>query len=944
MGASDTILKGADDAAARVTPVRLRTANGEEWTIYANTIFNIYGAGLMAVASKKVLYPEWYAANVEGESPLTGPAKARRLAEAQAMMDALTPAQKAQLSKAGGDAYFLNSLKERESSRTDSIRTKVSSLLCSSLDGSWAASLYEEGGPLNRRDIQSIYNTVTARLQEKSAILAWKKIASLINYTWTPGTDVNTFVQRKLKLYAECQLMLPTLVLPETIFVGQLLSATIAVDELKNETSEIERKNLKANTRLSFVESGKALATVQERDAARSMWRSGTRQERSGTPASKAKALVAGATDASPLTMRQMQDCLNEALSFRSTTNSNNPQPSHGGGGSSTECWSWRDAGACKFGDNCSFDHASKTGTGSGGKGTHHQPKKKGELCTKCGRSGHTAVMCNTSVMHLQLAQASKVKGLACLAVDMSHASSGAPGPSLTRVSCLRSLADTSPTITGYLDSGSNHTIFPASAPLLDIQACNYAIHGVDARNSILVNQKGSIDAITSGGARLPFNDVLRSEHVKSALFSVAHFDKAGYTTIFGGGKATIVPTDSLEWTSSEVTTEAAMDGQGMYPLTLDVCVPPISATAAVGVTTTPTGTRVGSTTSMYNKTAPRSTMPTLSVVPGRSLAQSFVAAEEEAATTGASLSLANHTQGVWLTPNTEDLGLEVSTDYRAVHDNVKVMALRAKAAGVEPHWVRHGLLSENYWRIRGQPEVDVDVPTSLITEWNTDDGGESAPMVAFAQLAKTYWDGLSEYERLHAQTHMSAKNMRRAYPGLKIPERMFCAACVRGKIHSQSFKPSSQPMTWKAGERLESDGCGPYHYSLGGATYTFRYTCSFSKYVWNVPVKHMDKQLLKLNWVVADSQSRSGRELRVFKADGHPVYDNAAVRKFLLDRGARLELSGAYAPQSNGLPERMNRTIDEATATIMAHAGDAPAYLWAEAQNCATFVYNHMR
>jgi hypothetical protein len=58
--------------------------------------------------------------------------------------------------------------------------------------------------------------------------------------------------------------------------------------------------------------------------------------------------------------------------------------------------------------------------------------------------------------------------------------------------------------------------------------------------------------------------------------------------------------------------------------------------------------------------------------------------------------------------------------------------------------------------------------------------------------------------------------------------------------------------------------------------------------------------------------------------------------------RGIRWISSAAHAQQQNGAAERMQRTIDETACAVMAHAGDVPAYLWAECNNCIVFVHNH--
>ena len=57
-------------------------------------------------------------------------------------------------------------------------------------------------------------------------------------------------------------------------------------------------------------------------------------------------------------------------------------------------------------------------------------------------------------------------------------------------------------------------------------------------------------------------------------------------------------------------------------------------------------------------------------------------------------------------------------------------------------------------------------------------------------------------------------------------------------------------------------------------------------------------------------------------------------------DSGIKRELTTPYNPQQNGVAERKNRTIMEATRAML-HDQDLPMHLWAEAAKTTVYVQN---
>jgi len=75
-------------------------------------------------------------------------------------------------------------------------------------------------------------------------------------------------------------------------------------------------------------------------------------------------------------------------------------------------------------------------------------------------------------------------------------------------------------------------------------------------------------------------------------------------------------------------------------------------------------------------------------------------------------------------------------------------------------------------------------------------------------------------------------------------------------------------------------------------------------------------------------------------RSDNGEEYINKDFTHFRTREGIRREWTAPYKPEQNGVAERKNRTIVEAT-TAMLYDQDMPKFLWAEACNTAVYVQN---
>lgn len=86
--------------------------------------------------------------------------------------------------------------------------------------------------------------------------------------------------------------------------------------------------------------------------------------------------------------------------------------------------------------------------------------------------------------------------------------------------------------------------------------------------------------------------------------------------------------------------------------------------------------------------------------------------------------------------------------------------------------------------------------------------------------------------------------------------------------------------------------------------------------------------------------ENESGRRIQRFRSDNGGEYMSRAFDDLLAEHGITRESPPPYWPQSNGVAERVNRSISEGIVSLLAQAG-APKTLWAEALQAFVFIKN---
>nr|GFA26233.1 hypothetical protein [Tanacetum cinerariifolium] len=153
--------------------------------------------------------------------------------------------------------------------------------------------------------------------------------------------------------------------------------------------------------------------------------------------------------------------------------------------------------------------------------------------------------------------------------------------------------------------------------------------------------------------------------------------------------------------------------------------------------------------------------------------------------------------------------------------------------------------------------------------------------------------------------------NLVQGLPKMKFEKDHLCSACEQGKIHRKHHKSKTDFALNKPLYLLQMDLCGPMHVeSINEKRYVLVVVDDYLRYTWRV------------------------------RTDNGTEFKNKTLAKFFDEVVVTQQFSAARTPQQNGIVERRNRTLVEATRTMLTFA-NLPLFLWAEAIATTCFTQN---
>jgi hypothetical protein len=124
---------------------------------------------------------------------------------------------------------------------------------------------------------------------------------------------------------------------------------------------------------------------------------------------------------------------------------------------------------------------------------------------------------------------------------------------------------------------------------------------------------------------------------------------------------------------------------------------------------------------------------------------------------------------------------------------------------------------------------------------------------------------------------------------------------------------------------------------SLNGYLYYVLFIDDHSRKTWIYFLKNKDGVLTKFQDFKAQVENLTGRKIKILISDNGGEYTSKEFNNFCIEAGIKWEFTIPHNPQQNGVAERKNKIIIEATKAMI-HDQSLPMTLWAEA--CMTTVY----
>ncbi|GJU70884.1 retrovirus-related pol polyprotein from transposon TNT 1-94 [Tanacetum coccineum] len=208
-----------------------------------------------------------------------------------------------------------------------------------------------------------------------------------------------------------------------------------------------------------------------------------------------------------------------------------------------------------------------------------------------------------------------------------------------------------------------------------------------------------------------------------------------------------------------------------------------------------------------------------------------------------------------------------------------------------------------------------------------------------------TLWHRRLGHANMRLIQSLSSKELVRNLPKLKF-EKHFCDACNVGKQVHESHKAKNMVSTTKCLELLHMDLFGPSAVqSYGGNFYTLVIVDDYSRYTWTRFLKHKNEAFDHFEILSKKIQIQKGCPIISIRTDHGREFDNEVQFGAFCDaNGITHNFLAPRTPQSNGVVERKNRTLQEMTRTMLNEQSICHTPTMAETQECNIMINHNTR
>ncbi|GKA98896.1 retrovirus-related pol polyprotein from transposon TNT 1-94, partial [Tanacetum coccineum] len=201
------------------------------------------------------------------------------------------------------------------------------------------------------------------------------------------------------------------------------------------------------------------------------------------------------------------------------------------------------------------------------------------------------------------------------------------------------------------------------------------------------------------------------------------------------------------------------------------------------------------------------------------------------------------------------------------------------------------------------------------------------------------FGSNLRGHANMHLIQSLASKELVRNLPKLKFDQH-FCDACKIGKQAHASHKAKNIVSTTRCLELLHMDLFGPsVIWSYGGNLYTLVIVNDYSRYTWTRFLKDKIEAFDQFEIFSKKIQNQLGCIIVSIRTDHGREFDNEVqFGEFCNANGITHNFSAPHTPQSNGVVERKNRTLQEMSRNML-NEKSLPQKFWCNAVDTSTYI-----
>ena len=166
-----------------------------------------------------------------------------------------------------------------------------------------------------------------------------------------------------------------------------------------------------------------------------------------------------------------------------------------------------------------------------------------------------------------------------------------------------------------------------------------------------------------------------------------------------------------------------------------------------------------------------------------------------------------------------------------------------------------------------------------------------------------------------------------------------FCDSCAMEKSTRQQFKDSTS-ITRAVGDLVVSDLKFYPGNTFDGKSCFLSIIDVHTGYAFLYLLNSKSEAADKIKEYLALFKNRFGKDIKTFRSDNGTEHVNNKLKETFKRLGITQQTTVRYCPQSGGIHERFNRTIDEKLMSVK-HQTKFPNMLWGEIAMAINFIHN---